>query len=116
MQKINPPQILSNEPSVLSDGDIIKISEEMVIRVKFEVGGAENEAASANVRRNARRRVRAKGVYLVVIAEDVELGLQNNEGETEIEAKQGRNIGIRRTRNSAKKENLAKDLRPGAIE
>ncbi|KAH6834562.1 hypothetical protein C2S53_002521 [Perilla frutescens var. hirtella] len=113
---LNAAQLHPYEPSALSDGDIIKIGEETAIRVKFEVGGAENEAASANVRRNARRRVRAKGADLVVIAEDAELGLQNNEGEPEIEAKQGRNIGTRRTRNSAKKENLGKDLEPGAIE
>lgn len=120
---LNGEQLDPSEPVALSDCDVIKIGEQTSIKVKFQVRGVENEieGSSGNVRRNTRRRVREKVCDLVVIEEDAELGLQKKEDEEEIEkvavveAKQGRNVSTRRTRNSAKNESLAKDEEDGDL-
>ncbi|KAL0433441.1 UNVERIFIED_CONTAM: FHA domain-containing protein [Sesamum latifolium] len=81
---LNDVRLEQSEPTVLSDGDVIKIGEQTSINVKFEVDGAENEVGSRNLRRNTRRRGKNQVAELVVIDEDSELGLgvgsENNLG------------------------------------
>ncbi|XP_057783471.1 FHA domain-containing protein At4g14490 [Salvia miltiorrhiza] len=107
---LNGARLEPFETTALSHGDVIKIGELTSITVEI-VSGADNEVGSG-MRRNPRRRVREQPADLGVIDEFAELGLQNNvdEEKIEVEAKQGRNANTRKTRNSAKNENLAKGL------
>ncbi|KAG6408876.1 hypothetical protein SASPL_131902 [Salvia splendens] len=107
---LNDAQLEPFETAALSHGDVIKIGEKTSIRVEI-VSRADTEVGSG-VRRNTRRRVRGQVVDLGVIDEFSELGLHNNADveKTEVEANHGRNVSTRRTRNSARNENLAKDL------
>ncbi|KAL2530334.1 FHA domain-containing protein-like [Forsythia ovata] len=75
---LNDTQLEPSEPSVLSDGDVVKIGELTSIIVKFEVTGCEGEDNIGKTRRNPRRGAAGRGqrmVELMVIDEDSELGL-----------------------------------------
>ncbi|KAL2463563.1 FHA domain-containing protein [Forsythia ovata] len=74
----NDTQLEPSEPSVLSDGDVVKIGELTSIIVKFDVTGCKGEDNIGKTRRNPRRGTAGRGqrmVELMVIDEDSELGL-----------------------------------------
>ncbi|KAL2515844.1 FHA domain-containing protein-like [Forsythia ovata] len=83
---LNDIQLEPSVPSVLSDGDVIKIGEVTSIKVLFEVTGCGSECNSGNARRNHRRGAVGRGkrvVELGVIGENT-LGYRNNlRGKTE---------------------------------
>lgn len=109
---LNGAKLRPQEPSVLSDGDVIKIGEETAIRVEM-VSVAANEV-SVGVRRSTRRRAKEQVADLVAIDEDAELGLSSgDEGKIEVEVKQGRNANTRAIRSSAKNGKSEKDLNAG---
>ncbi|KAL2529097.1 FHA domain-containing protein [Forsythia ovata] len=75
---LNDTQLEPSEPSVLSDGDVVKICELTSIIVKFDVTGCKGEDNIGKTRRNPRRGAAGRGqrmVELMAIDEDSELGL-----------------------------------------
>lgn len=81
---LNDAELDPSEPSVLSDGDVVKIGELTSIRVKFEVTGCEGECNVGKARRNTRRRAAGRGrrvVELVGIDEGSELAIEDKLGD-----------------------------------